>query len=67
MTREEALHRMAAAGILGADAETALNTALRKHVDIDEMLEHAKQFSNKDVFHLYGQDAGRAVLVLRAE
>lgn len=66
MTREEALEKLATRGIVGTDAQTALDHAMRRYPTVDEMLRHARDFTNESVMHLWGQDAGRVILALRA-
>ena len=66
MTREDALNILSAKGILGPDAETSLNAALKGFASIDEMLAEAKTMSVDGVLRWFGQDGARVLLALGA-
>lgn len=66
MTLPEAMKVLERAGITGRDAETALAAALKGH-DIDEVLDEARHFNNQGLMRWFGQDGGRAMIVLLKE
>lgn len=66
MSRDEALARLAARGVAGADAETALDHVLKDYGSVDEMLDRTALLSVHGVLRYFGQDGGRVILALRA-
>jgi hypothetical protein len=67
VSRQEALGALHRAGMIGMDAETALDYSLRGFRDVDSMLASiSKNASNTELMNRFGQDGGRAVLALRA-
>jgi hypothetical protein len=68
VSRQEALGALHRAGMVGKDAETALDYSLRGFRDIDSMLASiSKDATDAEVMNRFGQDGGRVVLVLRGQ
>ena len=67
MTREKALDLLSHAGLTGADASTSLSHALVGFDSIDDMLLEAQTMDAPTLWKRFGQDGGRAVVILRAK
>lgn len=63
MNRVEAISALSEAGIIGDDAQTSLDAALKGRT-VDAVLSTVPK-DNVEVMRLFGQDGGRAMIVLR--
>ena len=65
MTKNEAVAVLDRAGLVGADGRTCLAHAMVGFDSIDSMLREANEMNADKVWARFGQDGGRAVLVLK--
>lgn len=65
MKRAEALKKLCDAGLPEVDAEIVLDRLPGFEYQMVRMLEAPADLTDEGVMHLFGQDNGRAVLILR--